>query len=254
MNGGGRSERSCWLDDIIGCLGKNAGPCSYFSVDIVPNPNQAMDTPKKIGFDLNYLAEAFDLERVQKSADLDEWLTAQYELNSLEASLFESIYSELQEDGDYWNEEELKIQFIGLAFRIAGVTVKNRIKVFYERPLSALVNGYDLAVISDCLVATPRPFHAPKNPYFFLQEFKKKRGDKKDPEAQMLTAMLIGQALNQDGLPVYGGFLFGSNWQFATLVGKQYCHSRQFDATNRTDLFQIIFVLRRLKEIIVNRA
>ena len=213
-----------------------------------------MDAPKKIGFDLNQIAEAFSLERVHNQPELAEWLSAHYELNTMETELFESIYTELQEDGDYWNEEELKIQFIGLAFRIAGTTVKNRIKVFYERPLSAQVNGYELAVISDCLVATPRPFHAPRNPYFFLQEFKKKRGDKKDPEAQMLTAMLIAQELNQDGLPLYGGFLFGSNWQFATLVGRKYCNSRQFDATNRDDLLQIIFVLRRLKELILNRV
>jgi hypothetical protein len=213
-----------------------------------------METAKKIGFDLNQLAEAFGLARVRQQPELDEWLATQYDLNTMETSLFESIYAELQEDGDYWNEEELKIQFIGLAFRIASVSVKNRIKVFYERPLSALVNGYELAVISDCLVATPRPFHAPRNPYFFLQEFKKKRGDKKDPEAQMLTAMLIAQELNQDGLPLYGGFLFGSNWQFATLVGQNYCHSRQFDATNRDDLLQIIFVLRSLKDLILARA
>lgn len=213
-----------------------------------------MESQKKIGFDLNQLAEAFGLERVRQSDDLDKWLSAQYELNSMERELFESVAAELQDDGDYWNEEELKIQFIGVAFRIAGVTVKNKIKVFYERPLSAEVNGYDLAVISDCLVATPRPFHAPRNPYFFLQEFKKKRGDKKDPEAQMLTAMLIAQELNQDGLPLYGGFLFGSNWQFATLVGQNYCHSRQFDATNRDDLLQIIFVLRGLKDLILART
>ncbi len=213
-----------------------------------------MESPKKIGFDLNQLAEAFGLARVRQSDDLDKWLSARYELNAMESELFESVATELQDDGDYWNEEELKIQFIGLAFRIAGVTVKNKIKVFYERPLAAEVNGYDLAVISDCLVATPRPFHAPRNPYFFLQEFKKKRGDKKDPEAQMLTAMLIAQELNQDGLPLYGGFLFGSNWQFATLVGQNYCHSRQFDATNRDDLLQIIFVLRGLRDVILNRA
>lgn len=140
-----------------------------------------MESPKKIGFDLNQLAEAFGLARVRQSADLDNWLAARYELNAMERELFESVCAELQEDGDYWNEEELKIQFIGIAFRIAGVTVKNKIKVFYERPLAAEVKGYGLAVISDCIVATPRPFHALRDPYFFLQEFKKKREDKRGP-------------------------------------------------------------------------
>jgi hypothetical protein len=45
----------------------------------------------------------------------------------------------------------------------------NKIKVFYKRPLSATVNDYQLAVITDCLVATPLPFNTPDTPYFFLQ-------------------------------------------------------------------------------------
>jgi hypothetical protein len=53
------------------------------------------------------------------------------------------------------------------------------------------------------------PFNTPDSPYFFLQEFKKKRGENRndkpfDPEAQMLKAMLIAQNLNNDGKIIYG--------------------------------------------------
>ena len=87
--------------------------------------------------------------------------------------LFESVYEEAQEDVRYWNEEELKIKFVTFLFKIAGTAQKKKIKVFYERGLSATVSGYDLAVIADCLVATPLPFNTPDVLYFFLQEFKK---------------------------------------------------------------------------------
>jgi hypothetical protein len=210
-----------------------------------------MDTPLKIGYDLSLLMKSFHLELDRKNPELQSWLSGTYELDNIQTLLLDQLYEEVQEDGGYWNEEELKIQFVGLIFRIANVTVRNKVKVFYERPLSALVNGYQLAVVSDCLVATPLPFNTPDAPYFFLQEFKKKRGEKKDPEAQMLTAMLIAQELNNDGKTLYGGYLIGHNWHFATLIDKKYATSRQYDATDKKDLLQIVFILRKLKDIIL---
>ena len=122
---------------------------------------------------------------------------------------------------------------------------------FFTRSLSATVNGYDLSVVSDCLIATPLPFNTPDVPYFFLQEFKKKRGEKKDPEAQMLIAMLIAQNLNPEDRILYGGYLIGHNWHFATLNGQQYSISRQFDATDKDDLMKIIFILRKIKDLVL---
>ena len=93
----------------------------------------------------------------------------------------------------------MKIQLIGFLFFIADIDTKGKLKVFYERPLSAKINSYYLSVVVDCLVAAPLPFHTPTHPYFFLQNgspmrYKKGRGDDKDPEAQMLTAMLIARS------------------------------------------------------------
>ena len=56
----------------------------------------------------------------------------------------------------------------------------------------------------------------------------------------MLTAMLIAQELNQDNVPIYGGFLFGPYWQFAILDGRTYLNSQDFNATNPNDLLKII--------------
>jgi hypothetical protein len=212
-----------------------------------------METPLKIGFDLSLLMKTFDLEINRKSDELQDWLSGTYELDNIQTLLLDQLYEEVEEDGGYWNEEELKIQFVGLIFRIANITVRNKIKVFYERSLSALVKGYQLSVVSDCLVATPLPFNTPDAPYFFLQEFKKKRGEKKDPEAQMLTAMLIAQELNKDNKTLYGGYLIGHNWHFAILTGKKYAISRQYDATDKKDLLQIVFILRKLKDLILEK-
>ena len=161
-------------------------------------------------------------------------------------------------DGKYWNEEELKIRFIGGLFAIAQIDVEDKIKVFYKRPLSATVQNLHLAVITDCLVATPLKFNTPKKPCFFLQElnaarYKKGRGEAKDPEAQMLLAMLIAQEKNQDNQPLYGSYVIGSTCYFTTLIGKDYCSSRLYDASEQKDLLQIVFILRKLKDLILNR-
>jgi hypothetical protein len=207
----------------------------------------------KLGYDPNDIALAYNLQVNKSCAFLEEWLTSSVEFNDFEAAFFEKIYRDAHVDAAYWNEEELKIKMVGLLFSLADIEIPDKAKVFYERPISEKVGNYQLAVICDCLVATSLPFNKPTKPYFFLQEFKKKRGEKNDPEGQLLTAMLIAQAQNQDNKPIYGGYLFGSLWNFATLSGNQYCVSREFNATRRDDLHQIVCILRKLKELILNR-
>ena len=73
------------------------------------------------------------------------------------------------------------------------------------------------------------------------------------PQGQMLAAMLLARQMNQDSKPLYGCFVVENNWRFTTLRNLDYCISRQFDATNKTDLLQIVFILRKLKELILNR-
>ncbi len=212
-----------------------------------------MEEFKKLEYDLNQIADAFDIQAVNQCDDLDNWMSAMYDLTIAERDILDELHTDTVQNADYWNEEELKIQFVGLVFLIAKVKVNKKISVFYERPMSAKINGYKLAVISDCMVATPKMFNAPQNPYFFLQEFKKGKGEKNDPEAQMLIAMLIAQHNNSDGKPIYGGFLVGSEWRFTTLVGKNYCISRKYDAMQKNDLLQIVFSLRKLKQLILER-
>lgn len=208
--------------------------------------------PKRLTFDLSEIADVFQLVKQGSCEHLTEWLDADGTLAADELSLFDSIYADIVEDGDYWNEEELKMQAVAFLMHLAHLKEKGLIKIFYERPLSAVLNGYRLSVVTDCMVAAPRPFNSPRNPYFFLQEFKRGKGEKTDPEAQMLVAMLIAQHSNADQKPLYGGYLVGSTWVFTTLYERNYCVSRKFDLLDRTDLLQVVFMLRKLKTLILN--
>lgn len=219
---------------------------------------------EQLGFNSVALARAFAIQRFEANEPgplITQWLQATYELTPEEDKILRDLHAKAQIEGDYWNEEELKINLIGFLFYLSQIEEPKRIKVFYERKMSAKANGYTLSVISDCLVATPL-FNAPGQPYFFLQERsvvrdKKSRGDNRamnrvDPEAQMLTAMLIAQVQNQDGKPVYGSYVLGTNLYFTVLQGQQYFHSRKYDLLRFDDLKQFVFSMRKLKELIIS--
>ena len=110
-----------------------------------------------------------------------------------------------------------------------------------------------LNVNCNCFVGKPNEGGKPDKPYFFFQEFKKTCGDKNDPEAQMLIAMLLAQDKNADDKPIYGAWLQGRIWNFTILNGKEYCTGRAFDATGETQLYQIVYILQALKGMILNR-
>ena len=156
----------------------------------------------------------------------------------------------MESEGDFWNEEELKMHFLAHVFAIADLNVLPKMKLFYERILKDTVGGYDIFVKCDCMVATPFGINTPKSPYFFLQEFKKaKKPD--DPEGQMLLAMIAAQHQNSNQKPIYGCWLQGKNWTFTTLHDKDYCVSPTYDASVTKELHQIIYILQHLKGIIL---
>ena len=207
---------------------------------------------KRLPFDLSIIAETFKLERSGKCEHLEKWINQSYELTESEEKLLNEVHAEMVESSDYLNEEEIKIRLIAPLFQIANIDEENKVRVFYERSLSAEIDEYQLSVICDCMVASSTIFKTPTHPYFFLQEFKKAKGKKRDPEAQMLVAMLAAQKANNDGQTIYGGFLIGSIWRLATLVNNSYCTSRQLSATNKEDLKQIVSTLRHLKALVLN--
>jgi hypothetical protein len=129
---------------------------------------------KKLSYDIDTIIDAFNLQIGKNCNHLKNWLGATYTLTDFEQQQLNELYDEIGDLVDYMNEEELKIRFVGSLFRIAKVDVKNKLRLFFERPLSAIIKNYSLSVICDCMIATPKGYNTPQNPYFFLQEFKKK--------------------------------------------------------------------------------
>jgi hypothetical protein len=208
---------------------------------------------EKLPLDTDIIIESYGLSKILNGSILTNWLSATGELNDFESHLIDLVYQKSFSRMGGWNEEELKMKLISHIFFIADVEVEGKISTFYERILNEAVGSYNINVKCDCLIAKPLGLTTPKNPYFFLQEFKKGKGDSYDPEGQMLAAMLVAQKRNQDDKPIYGAWLTGSVWFFTVLDGQSYFFSQSLDAAEKNTLIKIIFILRKLKELIINR-
>ena len=197
----------------------------------------------------------FHIKETTQCDALDELLeTNNQSLDVIENAIIDSALQRYMKRHRGWNEEELKMHFISSILNVADPYIEDTCKTFFERPLEGIINNYKLHVITDCMIASYDEAGEPKKPYFFLQEFKQKQlWGKTDPQGQMLAAMLLAQESNADDHFLYGCFVKENNWRFTTLKGLDYRASRQFDATQKHDLFQIVFILRKLKELILNR-
>ncbi len=207
----------------------------------------------KLATDTDVLIDAFQLEKMYNTSLITDWITKSGDLTPLQQQLLADIYKRSFKKVGGWNEEEVKMKLISFLFYVSDIEEEGKIATFFERDLAANINGKQLSVSCDCLIASPLGLSSPRLPYFFLQEFKRRKRSSNDPEGQMLAAMLIAQHQNKDGKPIYGAWLTGSFWEFAILTDKIYHSSYAFDAVNEVDLQTIVFTLRKLKQLILNR-
>ncbi len=207
----------------------------------------------KVKADLNELFAEFDLERTLTNQSLTQWLEISgWQVDEFSEQVLGKIEPRLTFEIEGWFEEELKMQLLSIIFFLSEIKEPNKIGLFFERPISAEIEDKKISVVTDCMISSIRGISAPQTPYFFMQEFKKSKGDNQDPEGQMLAAMLAAQHLNNNGNVLYGSYVVGAFWYFTTLEGKNYARSEAFQLTKPKELRQVILTLRKLKQIILN--
>lgn len=197
------------------------------------------------------LIETFGLERFDVTFPLlDEWLSAEGQINERDMSLLVESQTKLIKNADSWNEEELKMQFISMIIFIANFS--DTIRIYYDREVSAEIGEVKLNCKSDMMLSKGIG-ELIKTPYFFLHEYKREKKYSGDPVGQMLGGMLIGQAKNNNEKPIYGCYVQGRFWFFSVLIENKYVISKSFDSTDMESILKIIFVLRKLNIIILER-
>lgn len=194
------------------------------------------------------LYKLFGLRKVATMPVLMDWLTDLPTLTERELTVAQLYQERLLENIDSWNEQELSLGFIGPILNLIPFKIPYRLNFFAQRPLSAVVDNYELVGKPDGLLASG--FHEPETPYFSFHEYKKEVDHSGDPAGQNLAAMLLGQALNDTSIPIYGCYVVGRNWFFMTLLEHQYAISKAYSADDFNELQAIVQVLKKLNALI----
>ena len=207
-----------------------------------------------VKLEIDELLIAFELQHLfDQHLKLQMWLTATANLSNADQAILDDLLAETRFRITGWNEEELKMKVVALLFYLAHLKIEGKVDVFYERSISATVNHLHINLVADCTIGTVSGLTKVQMPYFFFQEYKKSKGEKNDPEGQMLAAMLAAQHLNNNQQIIYGAYLIGSNWHFSLLDGKQYAISEALLITRPAELRQILIMLRQLKVFILEQ-
>jgi hypothetical protein len=196
--------------------------------------------------------QEFNLNRELNHDILNEWLRSDEAINDAEKGRLDELSHNLMMNAEYWNEEELKIKFIGPLLDLVKFD-DEKFRIFYDRPLTAQVDGITLSGTVDMMVATG--FQIPTTPFFCIHEYKQENKRDGDPKGQLLIEMIAAQAINNAeskyiNKPIYGCYVLGRNWFFMVLQDKKYSVSSGFDASQE-DIFQVFRILRNIKQKIL---
>ncbi len=195
---------------------------------------------------------AFNLNKIIKplTSKMKEWLDVKIPVFSVgEQYIFDNTYEIGETLISTWSEEDLKMHFISPVLKLGNVMTDTKFVSFFDKKLTAEVQGYSLSVKADFVIATGLMDFMQK-PYFHFQEYKPNKNPTGDSMAQLLEAFLIAQVINDDGKPLYGCEVNGATWKFITMENNDYCISKAFDSTNKSDLLLIIAILRKFREIL----
>jgi hypothetical protein len=199
------------------------------------------------------LKKRFGLKRVYEHQALQEWNEecSAIEIDSYEQQTLDRLLQDLVRYVDYWNEDEVKLKFIGSIIMLTRFDT-DELSGFSQREISGIVDGEELKGIPDFMVA-----HGKQEidaPFFFLHEYKKELDNNSpDPAAQCLAAMLLAYEQNlavpeMAGKPIRGTYVIGRQWFFVILQEKEYAISLAHDATHADEIIEILRYMKASKK------
>ncbi len=197
----------------------------------------------------------FKLKRITTYYTLlmQEWLEVETpSFDVVEQGIFDRKLLDAQENLSGWSEEDLKMKFITHILDLGHLVGGNGIVTYFDKIISAKVEGTKLTVKSDFMVAKGY-LDVFSSPYFHFQEYKPNKNPTGDSMAQLLEAFLIAQVENNNNKPLYGIEVVGKHWTFIIMEGKEYCVSSSYDSLKKEDLLKIIAILRKFKHILFTR-
>jgi hypothetical protein len=197
------------------------------------------------------LNERFGLKRTINHHSLLVWLNSSAKIDDIEKTILLRLREKMLLYVDYWNEEEVKLKFIGHIITLADYDTEN-LSAFVDRYFEGEVDGEILNGKPDFIVA--RGKQEMKSPFFFLHEYKKELdNDSPDPAGQLLAAMLLAyehnlQVPELSQKPIYGVYVVGRQWFFVILQGREYSISDSYSSTHEDELLDIFRIMKANRE------
>lgn len=195
----------------------------------------------------------FNLDKVKTSSPLmQQWLETSTAFNDVENVIIDNICSLALDNIEAWNEEDLKMNFISFVLHLGHMTPSKRIRTFFDKIIQGTVDDHLLRVKADFIMAKGI-LDMLEIPYFHFQGYKRQTDPNGNPMAQLLTAMLIARAANNNNKPIYGCSVIGKFWDFVILDNKTYYVSASYDCIDKEKLKQIVAILRNFRNILENK-
>jgi hypothetical protein len=184
------------------------------------------------------------IRHYEKFEPLETWLKAENPITDQEFEQLKDLSKELLFNAEDWNEDELKFLFLSPLIKLVDFR-SNHYKVFTQRKIAATIGEWEISGIFDFVVS--RGKQRPKQPYFFIHEYKSEKRKDNDPLGQLLAEIIVVQQLNDVRFPIYGCYIVGRYHFFVVMNGKEYAVSKSFDSTDEEDIRQIFKLFRFVK-------
>lgn len=197
-------------------------------------------------FTFDVVEKTFNITEKKELSLLSEWLSSDFHGDEFTIHQLHKLKKHLADKAKVWNEDELKMFFIGPLIEEADLTTDD-FQPFTQRQFSATIGNEEIGGRVDFLIAKGR--RLPELPYFCIHEYKQEPDKEGDPLGQVLAAMAVAYCINQDNHPILGAYVIGRSWFFVVLEDKQYAISNAYNAADE-DIFQIFAILQKSKEII----
>jgi hypothetical protein len=195
--------------------------------------------------------DAFGISPVDSLPKYEDWLKADNcEPNEIESVMLEHYRKLLLKEAKNWNEDELKLFFIGPLLALVDFNTPN-FKAFTQRTLTVETETVSASGKVDFMLAKGKVL--PKLPYFCLHEYKQENRRDNDPLGQLLIGMVAAHAKNTSELPIYGCYVSGRNWFFVLLEGDKYCVSNAHNASDE-NIFKVFAIMKKCKLLVDTHA
>ncbi len=178
----------------------------------------------------------------------------------------EHLHKKLKRYVRNWNEQELRAKFISQVVQMVDFDLYQlKVTSFEEREMKTNYKGNILQGKVEWMVASG--LYAPKQPFFFIHEYKKEKESSNDPVGQLLVTLYVAQLLNNQKpeatlfnpkpasfshIPLYGTYIIGRLWFFVRLKDKRYYISKAYNSEEMDELIFIYKMLKAQKQMIID--